>query len=167
MDNGFVLIFSDILFNESIITRLLKSREDIVIVADASYPVHRHEVDKELDLIIGKQEGGYHRELSSIIEKEVSFIGKKIKKEIATHEFIGIAKFSKYGAKNLIDVYDDCLKSHKGKFHESESFDKASIVDMLQEMIDRGFKIHYVETNKGWMEIHNKKDYEMAKRIIY
>jgi phosphoenolpyruvate phosphomutase len=167
MDNGFALIFSDILFDESVITMLLKSREDVVLVVDASYPFHRHEIDKELDLIIGKQEGGYYRELSSIIEKEVSFIGKKIKKEIATHEFIGIAKFSKYGAQNLIDVYGDCLKSHKGQFHESESFDKASIVDMLQEMIDRGFKIHYVETNKGWMEIHNKKDYEMAKSVIY
>ena len=167
MEDGFILIFSDILFDESIITMLLKSREDIVIVADASYPFHRHEIDKELDLIIGKQEGEHYRELSSITEKEVSFIGKKIKKEIATHEFIGIAKFSQYGAQNLLDVYRDCLKNHKGKFHESESFDKASIIDMLQEMIGRGFKIHYIETNKGWMEIHNKKDYEMAKKTIY
>jgi len=167
MEDGFILIFSDILFDESVITMLLKSRENIVIVADASYPVHRHEIDKELDLIIGKQESGYYRELSSITEKEVSFIGKKIKKEIATHEFIGIAKFSKYGAQNLIDVYEDCLQSHKGKFHENKNFEEASIVDMLQEMIERGFKIHYVETNKGWMEIHNKKDYEMAKEKIY
>jgi len=167
MDDGFVLIFSDILFDESIITRLLKSREDIVLVADASYPFHRHEIDKELDLIIGKQEGGYYREPSTTIEKEVSFIGKKIKKDIATHEFIGIAKISRYGAQNLMDVYDDCSNSHKGKFHESESFDKASIIAMLQEMIERGFKIHYIETNKGWMEIHNKKDYEMAKKVIY
>jgi len=167
MDNGFVLIFSDILFDESIITRILKSKEDIVLVADASYPFHRHEIDKELDLIIGKQEGGYYREPSITIEKEMSFIGKKIKKEIATHEFIGISKFSRYGAQNLMGVYDDCSNSHKGKFHESESFDKASIVAMLQEMIERGFKIHYIETNKGWMEIHNKKDYEMAKKVVY
>lgn len=167
MEDGFILIFSDILFDESVITMLLKSREDIVIVADASYPFHRHEIDKELDLIIGKHEGGYHRELSAITEKEVSFIGKKIRKEIATHEFIGIAKFSKYGAQNLINVYGDCLQSHKGKFHENKNFEEASIVDMLQEMIEREFKIHYIETNKGWMEIHNKKDYAMAKEIIY
>ncbi len=167
MDDGFLLIFSDILFDESIITRLLKSKEDIVLVADASYPFHRHEIDKDLDLIIGKQEGGFYREPSITLEKEVSFIGKKIKKEIATHEFIGIAKFSKYGAKNLIDVYNDCKQDHKGKFHENENFKQASIIAMLQEMIERGFKIHYIETNKGWMEIHNKKDYEMAKKIVY
>ena len=95
------------------------------------------------------------------------FIGKKIRKEIATHEFIGIAKFSEYGARSFVEVYEDCSKYQRRKFHESEDFDRASIVDLLQEMIDRGFKIHYIETNKGWMEISNKKDYEIAKRMIY
>ncbi|MCW4015772.1 MAG: phosphoenolpyruvate mutase [Candidatus Bathyarchaeota archaeon] len=167
MDHGFFLIFSDILFDESIIVSLLKSTADIVLIADASYPYHRHEIDKELDLLIGKQEGGYYRQPSIALEKEVTYIGKKIKKDIATHEFIGIAKFSEYGAKNLKELYSDCLKNHSGRFHESESFGKASIVDMIQEMIDRGFTVNYIETNKGWMEIHNKKDYEMAKKVVY
>jgi len=167
MKDGFILIFSDIIFDESIISNLLRSKRDITLVVDASYPFHRHEIDKELDLIIGKQRVRYYREPVLTSEKEVIFIGKKIKKDIATHEFIGIAKFSAYGAQNLIEVYEDCAKYHKGRFHESENFEKASIVDMLQEMIDRGFKVHYIETNKGWMEIHNKKDYEMAKRMIF
>jgi len=167
MKNGFVLIFSDIIFDESIINNLLRSRWDITLVADASFPFHRHEIDKELDLIIGKQRNHYYREPFITAEKEVTFIGKKIKKDIATHEFIGIAKFSARGAQNLIEVYEDCAKRHKGRFHESESFERASIVDMLQEMIDRGFKIHYIETNKGWMEIHNKRDYEIAKKMIF
>ena len=166
MENGFMLIFSDIIFDESVINNLLRSKWDVTIVADASYPFHRHDIDKELDLIIGKQKSRYYREPSLTTEKQVSFIGKKIKKDIATHEFIGIAKFSAYGAQSLIRIYEDCAKNHKGRFHESESFDRASIVDMFQEMIDRGFEVNYVETNKGWMEIHNKRDYEMAKKII-
>lgn len=167
MKDGFILIFSDITFDESIINNLLRSRWDITIVADASYPFHRHEIDKELDLIIGKQKSRYYREPSLTTEKEVSFIGKKIKKDIATHEFIGIAKFSPYGAQNLIKVYEDCASKHKDRFHESENFEKASIVDMFQEMIDRGFKLHFIETNKGWMEIHNKKDYAIAKKMVF
>ncbi len=167
MENGFMLIFSDIIFDESVINNLLRSKWDITIVADASYPFHRHEIDKELDLIIGKQKSRYYREPSLTTEKEVSFIGKKIKKDIATHEFIGIAKFSAYGAQNLRRVYEDCAKNHKGRFHESKSFKGASIVDMLQEMIDRGFEVNYIETNKGWMEIHNKKDYEIAKKMVF
>lgn len=167
IENGFTMIFSDIIFDESIINNLLRSNCDIAITADASFPYHRHEIDKELDLIIAKHRRGYYRKLFSITEQEVSFIGKKIKKDIATHEFIGIAMFSAYGAQNLIEVYEDCLKNHKGKFHESKSFKKGSVVDMLQEMIDRGFDVHFVETNKGWIEIHNKKDYEMAQKMVY
>jgi phosphoenolpyruvate phosphomutase len=166
MENGFIFIFSDILFDESIIDRLLKTKEDIVIVADASYPFHKHEIDKELDLIIGKQ-GEYYRERYLIDEREVTFIGKKIKKDIASHEFIGIAKFSEYGARNFLKVYSDCARTQKGKFHESSSFGNASIIDLLQEMIQRGFKVHYIETNKGWIEIHNKRDYEMASKLVY
>ena len=90
----------------------------------------------------------------------------KLKKDIATHEFIGIVKFSKRGAENLISVYEDCMKNQKGRFHESESLENASLSDILQEMIDRGFKVHYIETNKGWIEIHNKNDYEIAKKIV-
>lgn len=167
MRNGFIVIFSDILFDDSIINNLLRSNEDITIVVDASYSLHRHEIDKELDLIIGKQKKIHYRDLFLTAGKEVLFIGKKIKKDIATHEFIGIIKFSAYGAQNLIRIYEDCLKNHRGKFHESGSFKKASIVDMLQEMIDRGFKVNYIEINKGWIEIHNKNDYQTAKKMIY
>jgi len=167
MENGFMLIFSDIIFDESVINNILRSKWDITIVADASYPFHRHEIDKELDLIIGKQKSSYYREPLLTTEKEVSFIGKKIKKDIATHEFIGIAKFSAYGAQSLRRVYEDCARNHKGRFHESGSFERASVVDMLQEMIDRGFKVNYIETNKGWMEIHNEKDYEIAKKMVF
>jgi len=166
MKDGFILVFSDILFEETIINKLLKSKEDIVIIVDSSYPFHR-DTDKELDLVISKRQTTYYRELPSGVNKEVSFIGEKIKRDIATHEFIGIAKFSERGVKNLISVYEDCKKNHKGRFHESESFEKASFNDILQEMIDRGFKVYLLETFKGWMEIHNKKDYQLAKKMAF
>jgi len=166
MKDGFILIYSDIIFDESIIKKLLKSKEDITIVVDNSYAYHKHEIDKELDLVISKKKSSHYRELSSTLGNEISFIGMKLKKDIATHEFIGIIKFSKRGAENLISVYEDCKKNHKGRFHESESFQKASLNDILQEMIHKGFRVHYIETNKGWIEIHNKKDYETAKKIV-
>lgn len=99
--------------------------------------------------MIGKQRNYYYRELLITAEKEVMFIGKN-KKDIATHEFIGTAKFSARGAQNLIEVYEDCARRHKGRFHESESFERALIMDMLQEMIDRRFKIqlYYIDRNE-------------------
>jgi phosphoenolpyruvate mutase len=166
MQDGFILIFSDIIFDESVISNLLRSIGDITIVVDASYPIHKHEIDKELDLVICRQKSEFYRQPTSTFSNDVSFMGKKIKKDIATHEFIGIAKFSAEGAQNLIRVSEDCINNHKGKFHENESILEASIVDVLQEMIDRGFQVKCLETNKGWMEIHSKSDYEIAKKIL-
>jgi phosphoenolpyruvate phosphomutase len=166
MQDGFILIFSDIIFDESVISNLLRSTGDITVVVDASYPIHKHEIDKELDLVICRRESEFYRQPLSTSSGDVTFMGKKIKKDIATHEFIGIAKFSAEGAQNLIRVYEDCIKNHKGKFHENASIMEASIVDLLQEMIDRGFQVKCMETNKGWIEVHNKSDYETAKKIF-
>jgi len=51
MDDGFILVFSDILFNESILKSVLESKGDIVLVVDDSYRYHKHELNKKLDLI--------------------------------------------------------------------------------------------------------------------
>ena len=163
--HGFIYLNSDILFDEKIIKEILENKSDIVIVVDNSYKYHKHGVDKNLDLVITK----YHNNSLRQIGKRgniVLRIGKKINKELAHTEFVGIAKFSKEGAANLKRIYEDCLKNHKGKFHEAESFQKAGITDMLQEMIDRGFKISVLEIHQGWMEIHNKKDLEEARKEV-
>ena len=93
-------------------------------------------------------------------------IGKDIPRELITHEFVGIAKFSKQGAENLIKVYENLKQSHVGVFHESETFDKSMDIDMFQELINRDFKITIHETHGGWIEIHNEKDLELAKNIL-
>ena len=83
-----------------------------------------------------------------------------------THEYIGFAKFSKRGAENFIKVYEDCQAKSSGKFHEAENFDKSNDTDLIQEMIDRGFKISVHETNGGWIEIHTERDLEIARETI-
>ncbi len=161
MNKGFIMIFSDIVFDERVIKKLLETEGDIVIVGDNSYEYYEHEVYKKLSLIITKSKSSGLRKLK-IGSEDVVMVGKEIKKEAAHYEFVGIVKFSKEGADNFKRVYYDCKQNHKGRFHEAESFEKASITDMLQEMIDRGFKVSLCETNKGWMEIHNELYYKKA-----
>ena len=38
--------------------------------------------------------------------------------------------------------------------------------DLLGEMIDRGFNVHYLEIHKGWLEIHFPKDIELANELF-
>lgn len=168
INGNFVLINSDILFNENIIKNLIDTKQDIVIVVDNSYEYHKHLIDKELELVVTKESPSKHyRNISLSFENRVLRIGKKISSNLAHYEFIGIVYFSEQGAENLKKVYLDIKKSHKGRFHEAETMEKASITDLLQEMIDRGFAVHFIETNKGWIEIHNKKDLEIAKKMVF
>ena len=51
MHLGFAIVFSDILFDHEILSRLINSGKDIVLGIDSSYTGHQHEIDKKLDLV--------------------------------------------------------------------------------------------------------------------
>lgn len=163
MGQGFILVYSDILFNEDILRRLIVSEADIVLVVDSSYRYHRHEVDKKLDLVISQGKRSTHyRSLHPMKRAKITQIGKNINVERADYEFIGMAYFSEEGARILRKVYHDCLATVDGPFHEADSFDRAGVTDLLQEVIDRGFAVHGLEVFQGWMEIHKNEDVEIA-----
>jgi phosphoenolpyruvate phosphomutase len=168
MENGFVLLYSDIIFNEEIMNQLIKNEEDIILLIDNSYSYHKHDIDKKLDLVIGKtKQFSYYRTLQPTTMIEVTKIGKNIPKEEADFEFIGIAYFSEKGAEILKKTYDDCKdKYKKEKFHEAKSFSRAGVTDIIQEIIDRGFTVNALQVYKGWMEIHNIKDKEFAEEML-
>jgi phosphoenolpyruvate phosphomutase len=168
MNNGFILLYTDILFNEKILESLIQSEGDIVLLVDNSYTYHKHDIDKKLDLVTSKiKPSSHYRTLQPSAMNEVMCIGKKINKEDADFEFIGIAYFSEKGAEILKKVYDDCKVKYKNKkFHEAESFEKAGVIDIIQEIIDRGFTVNALQVYKGWLEVHNKKDKEIAEEMI-
>ncbi len=58
------------------------------------------------------------------------------------------------------------MQGRHGKFHEAEDVSKSSFTDMVQEMIDRGFNINYLEIHKGWMEIHHPEDINSANNLF-
>jgi len=48
-------------------------------------------------------------------------------------------------------------------FQRAETFQKAYITDMIQEMVDLGVPIHCVIIERGWKEIDTVEDYEKAQ----
>ncbi|MFX1363509.1 MAG: phosphoenolpyruvate mutase [Promethearchaeota archaeon] len=166
MQGGFIFIYSDILFNEQIIKNLLMVKGDIILVLDNSYTYHKHKIDKNLDLILTKNKPSEQSRDLYQKKNEIIRIGKQINMDMADFEFTGIAYFSEYGVEIIRRIYNECNLTHKGKFHEADSFQKASFVDLIQEVIDRGFRVDILEVHKGWFELHNKKDVEVAERLI-
>ena len=55
------------------------------------------------------------------------------------------------------------MKNHEGQFQEADDISKLTFTDLIQEMIDRQFIVNFLEIHKGWLEIHNSEDIELAK----
>ena len=167
MRDGFLLIYSDVLFDETLIQRLVGSTGDIVLLIDNSYRYHKHDVDKKLELAIGgRQYSSHPRSLTVDSPVVITQIGKEILKREADYEFVGIALFSEKGAEILREVYENAKSQGLAPFHDSPDFENAAVVDIIQEIIDQGYPVLGLELSTGWIEIHNRQDIRKAENEL-
>jgi len=167
MTKGFIMLYSDILFEDHIMAEILTCREDIILVVDNTMQYHAPETNKTQDFVISKNKHQpTRRKISFACENIISKIGSKLNPETATHEFIGLAKFTKTGAEQLLQTYEDCVKNYHGKFQEADDISQFKFTDLIQEMIDRGYVANFLEIHKGWLEIHRAEDIDLANHFL-
>ena len=155
--NGNVIIsYSDILFDTNVVSRLLESNADISIVVDIDwrgYYIDRkdHPIEEAEKVIFDAN-------------NEVLKIGKVItSKQDVYGEFIGMLKLSPRGAEIFKLHFNRAKKIFWDKpFQRSQTFQKAYITDLIQDMVDMGVSIHCVIIERGWKEIDTVEDYEKA-----
>ena len=156
MADGFVCSYSDILFRDSVVREALNHPGDIVLCVDthwrdryvdrSQHPEH----DAEKVTVAGDRVTGVHRDIAS---------------EDAHGEYIGVAKFTPRGAELLRAHYHRVQREYAGKpWREAKVFEKAYLILLFQEMIERGVPIHFVETHGDYMEIDTEEDYALANR---
>ena len=76
-----------------------------------------------------------------------------------------MAKFSVAGARQLREHYHRCRQLYSGKpFREAKLFEKAYLIQLLQEVIEHGVRMTPVETQGGYMEIDTQQDYDLARQ---
>ncbi|MDP3979962.1 MAG: isocitrate lyase/phosphoenolpyruvate mutase family protein [Chlamydiota bacterium] len=162
-----LLLYGDILFDPSILERLLRSKADISLVVDRAWtdysakdqvPDDKH---RELVILDGAPETGY-RYVSGHGQYNIQKIGEKLDKSDAHGEFIGLASLSDKAIGILHKTYHALSTSSTGSFHEADSFKKASFADMVQELINHGYPAQAIDIYKGWMEIDTFEDYKRA-----
>lgn len=162
-----ILVYSDILFEPTILERLLNCTSDITLVIDRSYkgsPPHK----EDLDLVIAeKSPTPGERVLCSPRENKILRIGKRINNKKANYEFVGLALFSSKGISVLKKHYNELINNRDTRIiHEAESIDSASFTDAIQYLIDEGVNVGSVEINKGWIEIHSFDNYKAASEFL-
>jgi len=166
LEGKVLVVFSDILFDGSILDRIMNTSSDITLVVDCSFKQSKSR-NKKLDLICTE----YHpstgkRTITFDKLMPVSRIGKNIPEDEADYEFIGMVMFSTRGTAIFKEEYITLKKTASQKtFHESESLETATLTDMIQHLIEKGASVSSVEVNSGWMEIHTFEDYKRARSI--
>jgi choline kinase len=167
MSDGFLLIYSDILFDEVLVQRLLVSRGDIILLLDKSYRFHTHDVDKRLYLAIGdRRDSSRLRSLTVDSLLDITRIGKRTPQQKNTYEFVGMALFSQRGAEILRNIHQNSSARSPSPFQEASSFSQASFIDIIQETIDEGHQVSGLEVSTGWIEIHERIDVERAEQEL-
>ena len=137
LDSEFFCFFSDLIFDEIIIDKLLKIKSDFVLVIDSSKVL----------------QGTMRVKLNSNTIKE---IGNHITKKEGDGNFIGIAKFSRRGA-NMLKKYLNEEKNNKKDYY--------TIV--FNKMAANGQAINYYDSKGYfWKEIDTIRDFNEMKKII-
>jgi L-glutamine-phosphate cytidylyltransferase len=163
MEDGFICTYADSVFSKDIFQKILEAPGDICLGVEPNWRArysHRNEHPTD------------EAELVQIEDGKVVSISKFCNPDAYDGEFIGVAKFTKKGAEILRKNYHrakeskTCRFAEGQRFHDAVSIRKAYLTDMFQELIDRGYPIHPIMVNHGWVEIDTQQDFEYASDLI-
>jgi phosphoenolpyruvate phosphomutase len=168
-----LILYGDILFDRSVLEKLLQSDKDLSLVVDRAWydqhgDVRPGEAPSKPDLVLLRDppEQGY-RFLPSTADTTVARIGQHQAPEDAHGEFIGMAMLSAAGTELVRQTYQQVAANDRGgPFHEAPSLEQASLTDLLQELIERRQEVYAVNIYKGWMEVDTFEDYQRAWAYI-
>jgi phosphoenolpyruvate phosphomutase len=165
-----ILLYGDIVFDSTILEKLLKSPADISLVVDLAWHDQQQQGAQPSHLnpdLVSLAEAPGKSHLSRFVmpegEHRIVKLGQQLPHDQAHGEFIGMAMFSDKGIKAFRDCYRASLDRYKSTgFHEAGTLAKASFTDLVQELIDLGHRVDAVPIFKGWMEVDSFEEYQKA-----
>ena len=156
MAGGFVCAYSDILFRDSVVRAALDHPGDIVLCVDTDW--RSRYVDRS-------QHPEHDAEKTTVAGDRVTSVHRDIASAEAHGEYIGVARFTPRGAALLREHYHRVRAEYAGKpWREAKVFEKAYLILLVEEMIERGVPVHFVTTHGDYMEIDTEEDYALANR---
>jgi len=155
LTGGFLSTYADIVYDGEIVRKLVASPAEIALGCDTAW--RRRYIGRsqhpETDAEKLRADGPRVIEISRTIESEA-----------ADGEFIGVMKLDAAGARVFTDAFDRAQQVYgAGMFREGRSFQKAYLLDLLQEMLEGGVSMQRENTAGGYMEIDTGQDLAMAQ----
>ena len=156
MEEGFICCYSDILFTSEVIRRVLANPADIVLSVDTRWlDRYQHRTQHPPD----------DAEKVTVQNGHVTRIHRGIAPEQAHGEYTGIARFSPAGAARLREHFHQARTAYAGKpWREAAVFEKAYLILLLQDMIEKGVSMAHADSPGEYMEVDTQEDFELARR---
>jgi len=159
-----VISYSDIVYENFIVEKLLESDEPISGVVDLEWQEYYdgrtlHPMSQAEKVIL---ESNNMKDMKNNYMKKIGkHLDTKINNGEIIGEFIGLWKFTHQGAKIFLKHFDRLNSSLKmtQQFQNAKEWQKSYITDIFQEMIDNGEKLHCVVVKKGWKEFDTVQDF--------
>lgn len=151
-----VILYGDILFDRSLLERLLQADGDIVLVVDRAETPDRPHRDLVITETPPETSGRFLLGADVVRRIGVDIVG-------STGEWIGMLMLSPQGARHFREHYDKLAATRPDEpLHEAKNLRDAALTDFLQSLIDAGVEVKAVDTYKGWMEVDTFEDYRRA-----
>ena len=149
-----VVSYSDIVYERSVVERLLAAEGDFLAVCDSEWR----------RAYVGRRDHPLEQAEKVVFEGDrIRQLGKHLSAEDAHAEFIGLMRLSAEGATILRSTFAELCATHTGRpFQAAARFEAAYLTDMLQELVDRGHELRPVTIEGGWHEIDTIEDFRNA-----
>ena len=154
-DSELLILFSDVLFDNQVLSKIINSNEDFNIAVDPNWEKN----------YTGRTEHPISQADLVLIQNNLVF---KIKKNLIPEnnskigEFIGIIKLSLKGAEKFVNHYTN-LENSTDKI---KLIKKWYLTNMLQDLIDDDNSISPMIIEGNWCEIDTVQDLAHAKKLF-
>jgi choline kinase len=156
LTEGFLSTYADIIYEGAIVQRLVESKADITLGCDTRW--RRRYVGRS-------QHPETDAEKMTAKAGRVLRVSRHIASEEAYGEFIGVMRLTAAGATRFLDAFDRAQRAYGGGvFREGRSFQKAYLIDLLQEMLEGGIEMSHADTPGAYMELDTLQDLAAAER---
>ena len=154
-----IITYSDIIFEDLILKKILQTNLDIGIAVDLDW---KRAYENRKSHAISEAENILFDNSRNILE-----IRKNIRNSnLEIGEFLGIIKLSNNGCKLLLKRYDEIRNDKCGRFYDTKSLTKAYLTDMIQKLIESKIEVKPILISGKWCEIDTIEDLKRAENMF-
>lgn len=144
-----IILFSDIIYEDSILNKIIKSKHDFTIVVQKNW---KKKYKDRFDHPISQADKVF------VKDNKIKDIGKKLSYNKTNGEFLGIFKISKNNCKIILQEYELLKKTKKTV--------KLQIHNFFRHLIKKKIDIKPTYVDAKYMEIDTYNDFKIAKEMF-